>query len=79
MLSPPSPGSVPPILTISLSPDFTLFLKTTSLMGSRALLKDVPKLHDLIEHEIRRVLARKGTWKVPLPGFPSGEKASAGT
>lgn len=33
--------------------DFTLDLKTTSLMGSRAKLADVPKLHELITHQVR--------------------------
>lgn len=38
-------------------------------MGSRAMLKDVPKLHELIEHQVRRVLTSRGTWKVTLPGL----------
>lgn len=38
-------------------------------MGSRAMLKDVPKLHELIEHQVRRALTSKGTWKVALPGL----------
>jgi maintenance of morphology protein 1 len=38
-------------------------------MGSRAMLKDVPKLHELIEHQVRRVLASRETWKVVLPGL----------
>lgn len=38
-------------------------------MGSRAMLKDVPKLHELIEHQVRRVLTSKRTWKVVLPGL----------
>ncbi|KAG9314502.1 maintenance of mitochondrial morphology protein 1 [Chiua virens] len=68
-VTPPSLFSPEPVLTISLPPGFTLDLKTTSLMGSRAMLKDVPKLHELIEHQVRRVLASRGTWKVPLPGL----------
>ncbi|KAJ8597028.1 maintenance of mitochondrial morphology protein 1 [Rhizopogon salebrosus TDB-379] len=74
-LVPPSPASAAPVLTISLPPDFTLNLKTTSLMGSRAMLRDVPKLHELIEYQVRRVLAVRGTWKVVLPGL--GSLASA--
>ncbi|KAI6044974.1 hypothetical protein EDC04DRAFT_2637830 [Pisolithus marmoratus] len=70
-LSAPSPADTIPVLSVSLPPDFTLRLKTTSLMGSRAMLKDVPKLHDLIEHQVRRVLMAKGTWKVVLPGLAS--------
>ncbi|KAI6007465.1 maintenance of mitochondrial morphology protein 1, partial [Pisolithus albus] len=70
-LSAPSPADAVPVLSISLPSDFTLVLKTTSLMGSRAMLKDVPKLHDLIEHQVRRVLATRGVWKVVLPGLTS--------
>ncbi|KAG2077142.1 hypothetical protein BDR04DRAFT_1125557 [Suillus decipiens] len=68
---PPSSASEAPILTISLPQDFTLNLKTTSLMGSRAMLRDVPKLHELIEYQVRKVLALRGTWKVVLPGMGS--------
>ncbi|KAG1894816.1 uncharacterized protein F5891DRAFT_1060671 [Suillus fuscotomentosus] len=70
-LVPPSPASAAPVLTISLPQDFTLNLKTTSLMGSRAMLRDVPKLHELIEYQVRKVLALRGTWKVILPGMAS--------
>lgn len=77
ILSTPSPGDAPPVLSVSLPPDFTLRLKTTSLMGSRAMLKDVPKLHDLIECQVRRVLAAKGTWKVGLPGLASVSEIKA--
>ncbi|KAF8844068.1 hypothetical protein BDN67DRAFT_963563 [Paxillus ammoniavirescens] len=74
-LAAPPPTSAAPVLTISLPPEFTLNLKTTSLMGSRAMLKDVPKLHELIEHQVRRVLASRGTWKVVLPGLASVAEA----
>lgn len=70
-LVPPSPASAAPVLTISLPQDFTLNLKTTSLMGSRAMLRDMPKLHELIEYQVRRALAVRGTWKVVLPGLGS--------
>jgi len=40
-------------------------------MGSRAMLRDVPKLHELIEYQVRRVLAARGTWKIVLPGLAS--------
>jgi maintenance of mitochondrial morphology protein 1 len=56
---------------LNLPPQFTLELKTTSLMGSRAKLADVPKVHELIENQVRRILAEKGTWKVVLPGLTS--------
>ncbi|KIJ68280.1 hypothetical protein HYDPIDRAFT_124598 [Hydnomerulius pinastri MD-312] len=74
-LASPSPTSIAPVLTITIPPEFTLNLKTTSLMGSRAMLKDVPKLHELIEHQVRRVLATRGTWKVVLPGLGSVAEA----
>jgi maintenance of morphology protein 1 len=38
-------------------------------MGSRAKLANVPKLHELIQHQVRRVLAAQATWKVALPGL----------
>lgn len=38
-------------------------------MGSRAKLADVPKLHELIQHQVRRILASKAVWKVALPGL----------
>jgi len=40
-------------------------------MGSRAKLANVPKLHELIQHQVRRVLAARATWKVVLPGLSS--------
>lgn len=59
-------------------------------MGSRAKLADVPKLHELITHQvryhrspsllrltihqIRRVLIEKGTFKIVLPGLASVEE-----
>jgi len=70
-LTPPSPTSQVPTLTIAIPPEFTLDLKTTSLMGSRAKLADVPKLHELIQHQVRRTLAARGVWKVVLPGVGS--------
>lgn len=70
-MTPPSPTSVAPVLTISIAPDFTLDLTTTSLMGSRAKLANVPKLHELIQHQVRRILASRSTWKVVLPGLSS--------
>ncbi|KAI0048354.1 hypothetical protein FA95DRAFT_1517591 [Auriscalpium vulgare] len=69
LVKPPSPSSPAPALTVSIPPSFTLDLKTTSLLGSRAKLADVPKLHELIEHQLRRALIQRGTWKVVLPGL----------
>ncbi|GLB36305.1 putative component of the ERMES MDM complex, which serves as a molecular tether to connect the endoplasmic reticulum and mitochondria [Lyophyllum shimeji] len=74
-ITPPSPNSLAPVLTFSISPDFTLDLTTTSLMGSRAKLANVPKLHELIQHQVRRILAARGTWKVVLPGLATVSEA----
>jgi len=38
-------------------------------MGSRAKLANVPKLHELIQHQVHRILVARGTWKVVLPGL----------
>lgn len=38
-------------------------------MGSRAKLANVPKLHELIQHQVRRALASRAIWKVELPGL----------
>ena len=56
LLTPPQPHAPHPTLTVTLpSPqtELVLDLKTTSLMGSRAKLADVPKLHELITHQVR--------------------------
>ncbi|TFK41015.1 maintenance of mitochondrial morphology protein 1 [Crucibulum laeve] len=70
IISPPANSSAS-VLTFSISPNFTLDLTTTSLMGSRAKLANVPKLHELIQHQVRRVLATRATWKIVLPGLAS--------
>ncbi|TFY72893.1 hypothetical protein EVG20_g118 [Dentipellis fragilis] len=69
VLTPPSPTSPAPAVTISIPPTFTLDLETKSLLGSRAILADVPKLHELVEHQVRRTIAQRGMWKVVLPGL----------
>jgi len=38
-------------------------------MGSRAKLANVPKLNELIQHQVRRVLAARATWNFVLPGL----------
>lgn len=38
-------------------------------MGSRAKLANVPKLHELIQHQVRRVFAARAKWPVVLPGL----------
>jgi len=74
LVEPPSPRAEHPTITFTLpssSSKFVLNLKTTSLMGSRAKLADVPKLHELIVHQIRKAILDKGSWKVVLPGLAS--------
>lgn len=46
-------------------------------MGSRAKLANVPKLHELIQHQVRRVLATRATWKIALPGLADVVQVSA--
>jgi len=70
---PPSHSSAVPTLTLTMLPNFTLDLKTTSLMGSRAKLADVPKLHELIDNQLRRALIKWGTFKIALPGLSNIE------
>ncbi|THH11111.1 hypothetical protein EW145_g857 [Phellinidium pouzarii] len=74
LLTPPDPLSTNPTLTITLPPTFTLELKTTSLMGRHAKLADVPKLHEMIQAQVRRVLAERGTWKVVMPWVATVEE-----
>ncbi|KAJ7783439.1 maintenance of mitochondrial morphology protein 1 [Mycena maculata] len=71
VITPPSPTSAAPEVTVTIQPDFTLDLITTSLMGSRAKLANVPKLHELIQHQVRRLLATREPWCVVLPGLSS--------
>lgn len=67
VLIPPDPGSEEGRLTFTLPPDFTLEMETNSLLGSRAKLADVPKVHEMIVSQIRRALIQRGTWTVVLP------------
>ncbi|KAH9946769.1 maintenance of mitochondrial morphology protein 1 [Amylocystis lapponica] len=79
LLTPPHPHSPHPTVTLTLpSPqsEFTLDLRTASLMGSRAKLTDVPKLHELITNQIRRLITEKGTWKIVLPGLASVQEVA---
>ncbi|KAL0950984.1 hypothetical protein HGRIS_007731 [Hohenbuehelia grisea] len=75
VISPPSPSAIAPVLSITIPPDFTLDLTTTSLMGSRAKLANVPKLHELIQHQVQQVLTSKANWKVVLPGLSTVAEA----
>ena len=69
LMTTPSPLSSNPALTFSFRPSFTLELKTSSLMGSRAKLADVPKLHEMIQAQVRKMLLERSTWKIVLPGL----------
>ena len=73
-ITPPDPLSTNPILTVSLPPTFTLELKITSLMGSRAKLADVPKLHEMIQARVRRIIAERGAWKINMPWLKTVEE-----
>jgi len=73
VITPPSYSSPAPALTFTMLPNFTLDLKSTSLLGSRAKLADVPKLHELIDSQIRRAITRRGTLKIVLPGLSNVE------
>ncbi|KAH9165842.1 maintenance of mitochondrial morphology protein 1 [Lactarius sanguifluus] len=69
VITPPSPSSLAPALNFTVLPNFTLELQSRSLLGSRAKLADVPKLHELIDSQIRRAIGRWGTLRIPLPGL----------
>lgn len=43
-------------------------------MGSRAKLADMPKLHELIQHQVRKTLADRAVWKIVLPGLSRDTK-----
>jgi len=73
VLIPPDPGSETPCLTFTLPPDFTLEVESNSLLGSRAKLADVPKVHEMIVSQIRRSLISRGTWTIVLPRVSQGE------
>jgi len=73
VITPPSPSSPAPALTLAVLPNFTLELQSRSLLGSRAKLADVPKLHELIDSQIRRAIDRWGTLRISLPGLSYSE------
>jgi len=78
LLTPPCPTSSTPSLTLALPPRFTLDFHISSLLGSRAKLADVPKLHDMIVSQIKKTLADRGVWTIVLPGIGRPQGA-AGT
>ncbi|KAF8337588.1 uncharacterized protein EI90DRAFT_3119035 [Cantharellus anzutake] len=66
-ISPPTFDT--PSFTLSLRPDFSLSLTQSSLMGSRAKLSDVPKVHQMIADRIKAAfLAKAKAYRVALPG-----------
>lgn len=67
LVTPPRRDDPEPTLTITLQPDLELSLITNSLLGSRAKLANVPKVHELIETRIRAAMVDRGTWKIHLP------------
>jgi maintenance of morphology protein 1 len=75
-ITPPSPASTIPVLAIEISPTFQLDITITSLVGSRTKLANVPKLHELIQHQLRRLLAASTSWKVVLPGLSNAPEAN---
>lgn len=79
-LTPPNPHSPHPTIAFTLPAphsDFVLDIKTTSLMGSRAKLEDVPKLHELIVHQVRGPFLRPPLVLRSLPRYaePSSSEA----
>lgn len=62
-----------PSVHLSLHPDFELQLATSSLLGSRAKLQDVPKIEQLLVARIRAAIQDRVVWpgrvEVSLPGL----------
>ncbi|GAA5923649.1 ERMES complex subunit MMM1 [Sporobolomyces koalae] len=62
-----------PSIYLSLHPDFTLDLATSSLLGSRAKLEDVPKVEQLLNARIRSIIQDRVVWpgrvEISLPGI----------
>jgi len=69
-------------LRLSLHPDFELALSTTSLLGSRAKLQDLPKIEQLVASRLRQALVDRVVWPcfwaVGLPGLGRGVSKGAG-
>lgn len=64
-------GSPSPAILLSLDPDFTLTMSTTSLLGSRAKLQDIPKVEQLILGRLRGWIADNLVWpKVRILRLP---------
>ncbi|GAA5861360.1 hypothetical protein JCM3774_000223 [Rhodotorula dairenensis] len=62
-----------PTIHLSLHPDFDLCLATSSLLGSRAKLQDVPKVEQLLVARIRAAIQDRVVWpgrvEVALPSL----------
>lgn len=52
----------PPSLYLSLLPDFTLDLQTSSLIGSTAKLQDIPKVEQLLAGRMRSFIHNRLVW-----------------
>jgi len=69
----PPPPHQHPSIHLSLHPDFTLDLSTSSLLGSRAKLEDVPKVEQLLNARIRAIIQDRVVWpgrvEISLPGI----------
>ncbi|BGP12237.1 hypothetical protein JCM10213_000069 [Rhodosporidiobolus nylandii] len=67
------PSHPHPTVHLSLHPDFDLQLRTSSLLGSRAKLQDVPKIEQLLAARIRATIQDRVVWpgrvEVALPGL----------
>lgn len=82
-LSPPTTSQ--PVVHMSLHPDFTLQLSTTSLLGSRAKLQDIPKVEQLILARIRGAIQDRVVWPgrvelglPPTPHMPGSKEEHEG-
>ncbi|GAA5919830.1 hypothetical protein JCM6882_005610 [Rhodosporidiobolus microsporus] len=69
-----------PSVHLSLHPDFDLLLRTSSLLGSRAKLQDVPKIEQLLNARIRAAIQDRVVWpgrvEIALPGLSRPKTAS---
>jgi len=80
MASSDSPSNAKASMSVSLHPDFVLDLASTSLIGSRAKLQDIPKVEQLIIGRIRNYVIENFVWpKVRTFNLPKvgGKKKSA--
>lgn len=84
LTSPTTPESPTPhqSIQLSLQPDFSLSVTTTSLLGSRAKLQDLPKIEQLVGSRLRQAIAERVVWprffSVGLPSLGVGIARSPG-